>query len=336
MHVFLSLALIANMLTSQVNYLNVSNLNVSNLNQDKALLLVEASVQAYNIMDKKEPSVCHLERVTPPKGYDAVECWTGVDAVFHLDETVESYGVVFSSQKSPYTYIFAFRGTDSIEDLIEDFGADKTKFIPYQSSVSVPSKVKVESGFFDIYTSTYNKQKLSMQQQLFALIDKYQNSDKPINQLYITGHSLGAGISELFTLDLALSSPKFKVLNYNFASPRVGNDQFVKFYEEQILRKNIPIEMIRVQNIRDKVPCVPLKEEGYQHFSSAYLIDFRRDDRVDLDFIIDNHSVKNYQAVLNCAFNSKDGICVDSGLKVSSDNDVVKSEKPNPNLVCAW
>ena len=46
-----------------------------------------------------------------------------------------------------------------------------------------------------------------MQQQLFTLLGEYEASDKPIAQLFITGHSLGSALSELFTLDLALSRP---------------------------------------------------------------------------------------------------------------------------------
>ena len=331
-NIFLSLLLITTITTNTINYLSTPKLD-----QDKALLLVESSIQAYKILDENDPTVCHSEKVTPPKSYDLVECWTGVDAVFNNYKRVESYGIIFRSQQPPYTYIFAFRGTDSIEDLMDDFGADQTNFVPYKSNVSVPSEVKVESGFFRIYTDTDSITKTnSMQKQLFVLIDKYQKSDKPIDQIYITGHSLGAGISELFTLDLALSLPNIKASTYNYASPRVGNDKFVQFYQQQIPQQNPSLRTIRIQNIRDKVPCVPLEEEGYRHTPSAYLIDFHKDDWLDLDFIVDNHSVKNYQAVLNCIFNSKDGFCPNNNLRVSGDDYTLKLDKPNPSLVCTW
>ncbi len=81
----------------------ITYLNTSELDRDKALLLVEASIQAYNILDKNNPSVCQKEKVTPLFGYDLVECWTGVDVIFNENQTVESYGIVFRSQQSPYT-----------------------------------------------------------------------------------------------------------------------------------------------------------------------------------------------------------------------------------------
>lgn len=68
----------------------ITYLNTWDLDQDKALLLVEASIQAYNIFDKDNPSVCNSQEVKPPEGYDLVECWTGVDAVFNEDKTVDS------------------------------------------------------------------------------------------------------------------------------------------------------------------------------------------------------------------------------------------------------
>ena len=329
-HILTSIILISTLFTNSITYLNSSSLD-----RDQALLLAEASIQAYNVMEQNDASICHLENVTPPSGYDVVECWSGVDQVFNNYKKVESYGVVFRSDESPYNYIFAFRGTDSLEDLLDDLGSNLTNFTPYQSNISMPSEVKVESGFFGIYTDQDSStQTNSMQEQLFLLIDKYQKSDKPINQLYITGHSLGAGISELFTLDLALSMPDVKVSNYNYASPRVGNDRFVDFYEQQILQHNSNSRTIRIQNVRDRVPCVPLPEEGYRHLSYAYLVDFYKDDWVDLDFIVDNHSILNYKKILDCSLNSEDGICVDDRQNALGNDDIIKFQKPNPHLVC--
>lgn len=108
--------------------------------------------------------------VTPPKGYDVVDCWTGVDAILGEDKTLECYGVVFRSQQSPYTYIFAFRGTDSFKDLLDDFAFDFTAFKPYTKDSLVPSGVEVESGFYRIYSDSDDEAKAnSMQNQVFAL-----------------------------------------------------------------------------------------------------------------------------------------------------------------------
>lgn len=311
----------------------ITHLTTAELDRDQALLLVEASIQAYRAFDKNQPAKCNSANVIPPEGYDFIESWTGVDAIFNEDKTIECYGVVFRSQQSPYTYIFAFRGTDSTEDLIDDFGADNTKFSAYKKDVLIPSDVRVESGFYRIYSDS-DVHTASMQQQLFDLIDKYQTSSEPINQLYITGHSLGCTLSILFTLDLTLSRPDIKSINYNYASPRVGNQAFVEFYEQQEPQQKPETRTIRIQNVYDKVPCVPLKDMRYQHLPYAYLVAFYRDDLTGKFDIVDNHSVHNYQTVLKCTFNSKSGICEET-----FDYDhrkKMKSVKPDPSAVCTY
>lgn len=305
------------------------------IDHKKALLLMEASIQAYNAFSDKSPAQCQKDRVVSPVGYDFVECWSGIDSIFSHVKRVECYGIVLRSKQAPYTYVFAFRGTDSIMDLIDDLGAEHTSFIPYKAGVEVPSDVLVESGFFDVYHQSNGKTP-SMQRQLFSLLKKYQASDKPIEHLYITGHSLGAAVCQLFTLDLALSMPDIQAINYNYASPRVGNAGFVRFYEQQPSQQSQAGHTIRIQNIYDKVPCVPPEDLGYQHTVNAYLVAFFKDTVFNPNFIIDNHSALHYQAVLQCAFESANGICVDKCLKVAADAVTLTSEKPNIQSICTF
>ncbi|NEQ97379.1 MAG: lipase family protein [Cyanothece sp. SIO2G6] len=329
-----------------ITYLTTTDLDQTQ--RDRSLLLVEASIQAYCAYDKRQPAVCNLANVIPPQGYEIVDCWTGVDAIFGEDRTVECYGVVFRSQQPPYTYIFAFRGTDSFKDLLDDFAFNFTAFKPYEKDLLVPSEVKVESGFYRIYSDADNEAHVtSMQAQVFALVDKYAASDKPIHELCITGHSLGCTLSTLFTLDLALSRPHIKnVISYNYASPRVGNAAFVEFYEKQDPQKNSKTRTLRIQNLYDKVPCVPLKRvlnhKEYQHLSYAYLVSFYRKFRFDFRHIRgkldirDNHSVKNYQTVLACAFKSTTGYCEETFDDGQGEKIISVKPKTDPSIVCNW
>jgi hypothetical protein len=189
---------------------------------------------------------------------------------------VECYGVVFRSQTAPYTYIFAFRGTSSTLDILDDLGVESKFFTPHDTPVMpVPGDVEVESGFFDVYCES-DGDTPSMQQQMFGLIDTFNASDKPIGQLYITGHSLGSAVCELFTLDVALSRPEVNASNYNYACPRVGNREFVSFYEKQAAQLDPQTRTLRIQNTYDKVPCVPLEDMGYDHLSYALFSRFLR------------------------------------------------------------
>ena len=195
--------------------------NIKETNKTKTLLLIEASLQAYHAFDEKHPTTCQNDKIISPIGYDFVECWSGVDSLFSRDKTVEIFGAVFRSTTAPYTYIFAFRGTTSILDILDDLGAEQTNFTTYAPEVDIPSGVKVESGFFDVY-STSDGSTPSMQDQLFQLIDKYGSSNQPIHELFITGHSLGSALCELFTLDIALSRPGYCCIHHQLCLPSIG------------------------------------------------------------------------------------------------------------------
>jgi triacylglycerol lipase len=305
--------------------------SINEIDAGRALLLIDASIQAYNAFNSKQPAVCQTAKVTPPDGYELVDSWTGVDAIFGEDRTIECCGVVFRSLSAPFTYIFAFRGTASILDLLDDLGAEKRPFVPYKSTAPVGG-AEVEAGFYDIYSETNNNQ--SMQAQLFSLIDKYNASEHPIGQLLITGHSLGSALSQLFTLDLALSRPDVKATNYNYACPRVGNAEFVTLYLQQPAQRNAETRTIRIQNTYDRVPCVPPELLGYSHTSPAVLVAFYKStwDGIDLDFIVHDHSAVNYQAVLECAASSAGGVCLG---KVEGDGYPLTSQQPKTSAICS-
>lgn len=309
----------------------------------RALLLIDASIQAYNAYDSSDPAACGSTAVTPPAGYDFVECWTGIDSYFFGRENqVESFGVVFRSQAAPYTYVFAFRGTYALLDAIEDlaFFEGKDTFMPWGAATPPDSKAAVASGFWSIY-SAGTKTTPSMQAQLFALIDKYQRSSQPIGRLLVTGHSLGAALCELFTLDLAFS--KYRALpcaNYNYACPRVGNSAFVKLYDAQPQQQDAATRTLRVQNTYDIVPCNPPSfwPFDYQHVTDAYLVAFYNKDAgyLNPEAKYYDHQALNYQAVLGCAFASPENVCLDSALYVPADDETLVSLQPDPATLCSW
>jgi hypothetical protein len=117
-------------------------------------LLIDASIQAYRAFGATPDPVA-------PAGYEVVDTWRGVDALFGKDRHVESYGVVFRSVEKPNRYVFAFRGTASFEDGLDDLGARDHPFAPAGPKVPtvpanvphVPAEVRVEAGFWDVYTT---------------------------------------------------------------------------------------------------------------------------------------------------------------------------------------
>lgn len=303
--------------------------NIHKVNTQKVSTLIAASLQAYNAFDEENPTICQCSRVVAPKNFEFVTCWSGVDSLFGKDNSEEIFGVVFRSLQAPYTYIFAFRGTASILDGLDDLGIEKSQFKPYNAGASVPKEVEVEAGFYDIYTK--EKPWVSpMQKQLFALIDAYQHSDKPMRELWITGHSLGSSLSELFSLDVKLSRPDIRATNMNFACPKTGNQAFVDFYESTLK----PHNTLRVQNTYDIVPCVPPENLGYAHLPWALLVAFYEERWIDHDNLVARHSALNYQAVINCAIQSADGMCINPSLFVPGNGYNISSKKPSTGDVC--
>ncbi|MCU7930044.1 MAG: lipase family protein [Candidatus Thiodiazotropha sp. (ex Codakia rugifera)] len=296
--------------------------DIRKINADRVGLLIDCCIQAYNAFIGINASQCIRDRVTSPEGFELLDCWSGVDAVFGRDKTVETYGLVFRSTTAPWCYIFSFRGTDSALDMLDDCGVESQRFAPFDPNIGIPADVRVESGFNDIYKSG-DGAVAPMQRQLFALIDKYQASTKPISEIYITGHSLGAALSQLFTLDLALSRPAVPTVNINFASPRVGNGTFVSFFEEKS-----PYPLLRVQNMYDAVPHLPPTELGFEHMPSVYLIAFYGTDMLGKTDLKVSHSSNNYKAVLKCAGESSEGVCSAKYLLVDGKESIC-SERPS-------
>lgn len=308
---------------------------IRDIDEDRAALLIRASIQAYNAFDTAHPTTCYGGRVTCPDGYEFVDCWTGVDEIIY--KTTEIFGIVLRSVSAPYRYVFAFRGTWSYDDIVvdmEEIFYEQSAFVPYGKSTPPVPEAKVAAGFWSAYTAASSVAK-PMQQQLFELIGTYQSSDKPITELYITGHSLGAALCELFTLDIALAKLPLKTVNYNYACPPVGGRAFVDFYDQQPAQRDPSTRTVRIQNTYDYVPCLGLGLGwDYGHVPYAYLVAFHHGRDWEIHPVV-NHSAAGYQAVMDCAFASPTGYCLGhpsfrDGSKVYQ----VTSVEPNPNTVC--
>jgi len=223
------------------------------LNPTLTLALAIASEAAYDYYSGNP--------ITPPQNYTQVDGWTGWDAFLETGSE-EKYGLVFQSQQDPGTFIFAFRGTDSDLDAWEDLHFLTTDFVPTKGSINPTPRVS--SGFYGIYDSVGGSMTQSMRQQLFTLIAKYQPQ-----QIYVTGHSLGAALCQLFSLDLAVSQP-IASTNINFASPMVGTDSWQTAYASKISTSN----SIRVYNYWDYVPSLPPDKFGYRSVGNGFLTAF--------------------------------------------------------------
>ncbi|MGH7867189.1 MAG: lipase family protein, partial [Candidatus Dormibacteraceae bacterium] len=278
-----------------------------NLDWDLAITLVTACIQsqhAFHDGPGDDRAMCYPTCPHPddptdlsPAGYERIDCFTGVTGGNY---PVECFGLIYRSTTETDSYAFSFRGSKSRLDWLHDFDfAVKHPFVPFSPNAQpeVPQGAAVAQGFWKIYASSYTGTQsttLSMQHQLFNLLAKYQPK-----KLYITGHSLGGALCELFTLDLALSTyRKIQYCNYNYGCPMVGNKAFADFYDSE------DTPTLRVQNVDDIVPCNPSPVFDYKQVGQVYVIGFHGNRLLPEDKVLDNHMAQNYKPVLVCARNS--------------------------------
>ncbi len=140
-----------------------------------------------------------------------------------------------------------FRGTESASDWLVDADADQDAYD------LVPGYGNVHDGFLKLYKS--------MRDDLFKGFDEVGQ----IDSLWITGHSLGCGLSTLAVPDVMAQKTFQSIQHYNLASPRVGDPTFTDAYN------NNGVLTYRVVNTCDLVPQLPTSILGrfvYKHIGA--------------------------------------------------------------------
>ncbi|MCW3467650.1 lipase family protein [Chitinophaga nivalis] len=243
------------------------------------LALATASVAAYDDFEGKT--------VIPPPDYKIYARFTGWNEWFGEWGQEERFGLIFKYHgPNPLLkrYIVAFRGTKSYSDLFDDLFWSFVPFQPYHNSVSpVPN---VSSGFYGIYSGIGGTMQHSMQQQVFSLLPEDPG------EVYITGHSLGGALSQLFTLDARVSRPALPVKTINFASARVGDSNWAAACQAA----GATARIIRVVNYWDIVPDYPFKISGYESIGTQFDVAFSRSSL--FPSWLSDHSLLNYRIVL--------------------------------------
>lgn len=167
-------------------------------------------------------------------------------------KTADTQAVVMSNDK---VVIVSFRGSEASSNgkfspvkltydwILTDFNFFKKRIIWWGFGV------KVHRGFYTAMEIVYD--------DLKKLIDSHMSGTP--KKLWITGHSLGAGVAPLFAYNLAEDGYDIQGI-YTFAGPRVGNKKFCELY-----RKKFPDHQ-RWANNNDLVTKLPFKAMSYQHF----------------------------------------------------------------------
>jgi hypothetical protein len=135
------------------------------------------------------------------------------------------------SDKSIYV---VFRGTDSLKNWIEDLDALKTDYVSYPEC-----KCQVHKGFY-IDEQAVISFVVSEVKKLMSAHTGYA--------VKVTGHSLGAALAQLASMDILKAGIPCTV--YNFGQPRTGDKTFASFASSKL-----PIW--RMTHNKDQVPHLP-------------------------------------------------------------------------------
>jgi hypothetical protein len=130
-----------------------------------------------------------------------------------------------------------FRGTNNLKDVIIDATICRTKLFPDDNSILV------HRGFLAYF--------MLLERDLGNEIMKQINNNN-INKIQFNSHSLGAAAATIAVCWFRKIFQNIKIINHTFGSPRVGNKEFVKLYQQ-----SVDIN-VRIRNNKDPVPLIPI------------------------------------------------------------------------------
>jgi hypothetical protein len=191
------------------------------------------------------------------------------------------FGFVSRSKSNSNEIFVVFRGTREPEEWINNLRAVPHRFLEnerfgnlgevrngfkriYSEKNDVNSRLSEfiqNSNLFDLLgifkkkTGIQGSRKLTPQETITQLFDIRDDLLTANSKIFVTGHSLGAGLATLAALHISEIAKKKKInasINlYTFASPRVGDEIFATHFND------IPY-CYRVINSEDLIQAVPL------------------------------------------------------------------------------
>lgn len=188
---------------------------------------------------------CHLAYRTEAEVTAQAQAW-GFPRVKFLEDKVVGVDTQAFVMGNAETVIVAFRGTESSTDWRTDLNFPKVDAM----------FGKVHKGFRSALEAVID--------DVLGAVAEMRDQDQ---DLWITGHSLGAALA---TLTTAFYRHQRQTVNglYTFGSPRVGGNRFDRFFEPDFGRHSF-----RVVNGNDIVTRVPPRSFGFHHVGTCVFFD---------------------------------------------------------------
>uniref|UniRef100_A0A6C0DZ54 Fungal lipase-type domain-containing protein n=1 Tax=viral metagenome TaxID=1070528 RepID=A0A6C0DZ54_9ZZZZ len=164
---------------------------------------------------------------------------------FITDNTnTDAQAYVYSKKNKGKNVHIVFRGTSSYKDVIHDVQLSSILY-----GTKKERSIRIHSGFMCQYNSIKN-----------AIYDFIRNELG--DTVYVSGHSLGGALAQIAAVDI---SERFgcKVVCHTFGSPRVGDSDFVEWFDNNVK------ESYRVINVKDIVPNIPMRPLWHHSMRNA-------------------------------------------------------------------
>ncbi|MBD1807483.1 lipase family protein [Microcoleus sp. FACHB-SPT15] len=205
------------------------------------------------------------------------------------------FGFIAQSQTQPNKFFVVFRGTREAAEWFNNFRPVPKPFLEEEGFRNLGG---VRNGFNLIYSSKKGREsKNPTIKETIAKLFKEQRIDSN-SEIFVTGHSLGAGLATLATLHLhkvaELNNVQPLIQLYTFASPRVGDETFAEYFNK--------IQSFRIINSEDMIQSVPFSttqvvdDETFDGMKPQQKVRFRSF-RAFLEGVTGGQAGKHYQHV---------------------------------------
>lgn len=240
-------------------------------------------IDAYSMYDADNTNLTPVP--ITPRGWELV-AWIQMSDFVLGNKQPKFYGYIARSGASPDAHVIAIRGTEGWVEWYDDFSIFKVPF------AQVPNAGRVSHGFDTIYSTlkvvphpqavfgakglTIAPDGRSLQgsfgEQVAQIIDARPRSltpgvIAPAPSVIVTGHSLGAALCTLYAIEHVAKKQSGLPMVCTFASPRVGDANFVKAFNV------FGLTSWRIVNAPDIVPNTPPDILGYAHVDVESLFD---------------------------------------------------------------
>ncbi|PSR16519.1 lipase [filamentous cyanobacterium CCP3] len=200
---------------------------------------------------------------------------SGVTAAVRVGRRIEVfYGFLLESDDDS---VLVFRGTQRTAEWVGNIYAVQQ---PYLDPNTGESLGNIHTGFRRIANSIINP----------LVVEAVRQID-PSKPCYVSGHSLGAALATVLALDIALAVPDLRpsLQVYVYASPRVGDPEFVRSYARLLPNS------FRISNLADPIPTMPPTQLRAQfvHIGEEWSFLSQGGD------ILPNHIVDTYRRAIN-------------------------------------